>query len=333
MLNEVGGEPSRFGMNVEEYHRSCVESHDVHPFTMLATATHDTKRGEDVRMRLAVLSEIPDRWAAMVRYWSAKNDPHRTQFLPDRNAEYLYYQTLVGAWPIGPDRVIPYMEKATRESKQHTSWISVNEEYESALRSFIEQTLADQEFVESVSEFVQEVVGPGRVNSLAQVLLKLTAPGVPDIYQGTELWDLSLVDPDNRRAVDYDQRRKLLAALEGMSPENILQRMEEGLPKLWVVRQTLRLRSEQPGTFTRGTYTALRAAGLKADHVVACMRGESIIAVAPRLPLTLNGQWEETSIELPAKAWKNVLTGETLKGGKIQLADLLGRFPVALLAS
>src|SRR5262245_5744517 len=168
---------------------------------MLATSTHDTKRSEDVRARLDLLSEIPERWAGAVHRWSVRNSRHRPGDWPDRNAEYLFYQTLVGAWPIDSDRMTAYMAKATREAKAHTSWTSPNETYEHALRAFIESSMADRAFTSDLEAFVAPLIAAGRVNSLAQTLLKLTTPGIPDIYQGNELWDLSLVDPDNRRPV------------------------------------------------------------------------------------------------------------------------------------
>jgi (1->4)-alpha-D-glucan 1-alpha-D-glucosylmutase len=330
-LNDVGGEPNRFGVSVEEFHRHNQTMLAQHPSTMLATATHDTKRGEDARMRLAVLSEVPERWAAMVRFWSAKNDRHRTQFQPDRNAEYLYYQTLVGAWPIDAGRMTAYMEKASRESKQHTSWLTPNEEYEKALRGFVEATLEDEEFCDSVADFVAEIIDAGRVNSLAQALLKLTSPGVPDIYQGCELWDLNLVDPDNRRPVDYARRRDLLRQLEGLSTKDIMQRTEEGLPKLWLVRQTLQLRREHPEWFHATLYEPVIATGEKAEHVVAFIRGGKVISIVPRLALTLAGNWGETTLSIPPGHWRNALTGDKLDGGTLKLVELLKRYPVALL--
>src|SRR6185295_11194257 len=189
-------------------------------------------------------------WGSAVRRWFAQNGRHRRGGWPDRNAEYLLYQTLAGAWPLSVERAAAYMEKAAREAKVHTAWTHVNAEYEEALREFIRGILEDAEFVTDLESFVAPLVEPGRINSLAQTLLKLTAPGVPDFYQGTEIWDLSLVDPDNRRPVDYELRRGLLADLKGgMTPEEILARMEEGLPKLWVIRQGLQLRRRNPEPF------------------------------------------------------------------------------------
>jgi (1->4)-alpha-D-glucan 1-alpha-D-glucosylmutase len=313
-LNEVGGDPGRFGISPEEVHRTLSESW---PRAMLATSTHDTKRSEDVRARLALLSEIPDRWAEFVHRWFGR--------FSDPNAEYLLYQTLVGAWPIETDRVVAYMEKAAREAKGATSWTRTDTEYEDSLRSFVEAVLADGDFVADLEAFVALLVEPGRINSLAQTLVKLTAPGVPDIYQGTELWSLALVDPDNRRPVDYEERRQLLNDLAGEpAPEEILARMDQGLPKLWVIRQALRLHRRL------GSYAPLQAKGDRAGHVFAFSRGE-IVTVVPRLVIGLGGDWGDTSLDLPPG--RNELTGEDVSGGEVRLSDLLRRFPVALLSS
>jgi (1->4)-alpha-D-glucan 1-alpha-D-glucosylmutase len=331
-LNEVGGDPGRFGVSVEEFHRESAEAQARWPRTMLATSTHDTKRGEDVRARLALLSEIPERWSAAVQRWAAMNEPRRRGEWPDRNTEYLLYQTLVGAWPIDAERVVAYMEKAAREAKVHTSWTDPHAPYEDALRGFIVDVLADEEFCGDLERFVATLVEPGRITSLAQTLVKLTAPGVPDLYQGTELWTLTLVDPDNRTPVDYGLRRRLLDELEDMTPEEIWRRIDEGLPKLWVIRQALAVRRRRPELFgARGDYRPLEPRGARARHVIAFMRGESAITVAPRLVLGLGGDWGDTSLELPAGRWRNELTGEAVTGGPVRLADLLPQFPVALL--
>ncbi len=216
-LNEVGGDPAHFGLSVEEFHRACGQALEQWPNAMLASTTHDTKRSEDVRSRLALLSEIPDEWAAAVRRWSVLNEKHHRNNLPDRNAEYLFYQTVVGAWPLPVDRAHAYMEKASREAKQHTNWTDGDAAYDDALKSFVTSALGDKEFLADLERFVAPLIEPGQINSLAQTLLKLTAPGVPDIYQGTELWDSSLVDPDNRRPVDFEKRQRLLAELTQLS--------------------------------------------------------------------------------------------------------------------
>jgi (1->4)-alpha-D-glucan 1-alpha-D-glucosylmutase len=293
----------------------------------------DTKRSEDVRARLSLLSEIPEQWGQAVERWAEHNLRHTSGAFPDRNAEYLLYQILVGAWPIDSDRATAYMLKATREAKAHTSWTVANETYEEALKAFVAGILGDRQFLTDLIGFVEPLIGPGRINSLSQALLKLTSPGVPDIYQGNELWDMSLVDPDNRRAVDFETRRKLLAELSDRStPEEILRRTEEGLPKLWVTKQALHLRRTRPELFgPEGSYTPIEAKGPRADHVVAYSRGEGCVVVAPRLPIRLGGDWLDTTITIPGGGWSNLLTGEDVQGGEAKLGRLLARFPVALL--
>jgi (1->4)-alpha-D-glucan 1-alpha-D-glucosylmutase len=225
-----------------------------------------------------------------------------------------------------------YMAKATREAKAHTSWTSPNEAYDAALRDFVEGAMADLTFTVDAEAFVAPLIAAGRVNSLAQTLLKLTAPGIPDIYQGTELWDLSLVDPDNRRPVDYALRQRLLAALDRATPAEIMARIDEGLPKLWVIRQSLQLRRRRPALFgPEGAYRPLAATGDRSGHVVAFTRGEGILTVVPRLMMRLEESWLDTTLELPPGRWRNELTGDVAQG-LVRIADLLAPFPVALLS-
>jgi (1->4)-alpha-D-glucan 1-alpha-D-glucosylmutase len=332
-LNEVGGAPDRNGLTVTEFHDYCGKMQATHPQTMTTLSTHDTKRADDVRARLAAITEIPGRWKAMVSRWSRANTPFRTGKYPDRNTEYFLYQTMVGAWPISNDRLIAYMEKATREAKQQTSWTQPNKEFEEALKTFIERIMESQAFVSELERFVGRVLEPGRMNSLTQVLLKLTAPGVPDTYQGSELWDLSLVDPDNRRPVDYDLRRGMLSELQGgMGVDEIMRRMDNGMPKLHVVHKALQLRREHPEWFgAEAAYKPIAAEGSKSDHLIAYLRGDSVAAFAPRWPLKLGGNWAATSFELPQGQWNNILTGEAVTGGRQRVGSLLRRFPVALL--
>ena len=331
-LNEVGGDPGVFGRSVEEFHAANADTQERWPQTMLTTSTHDTKRSEDVRARLSLLSELPDEWSAAARRWSARNEGYRTGAFPDRNAEYMLYQALVGAWPLDETRATEYMIKAAREAKQRTSWTAQNTEYERALQAFIAGALADEEFVADLRGFVERLTTPGWVTSLSQTLLKLTAPGVPDIYQGCDLWDLSLVDPDNRRTVDYELRQRLLGELEGATPEDIWARRDEGLPKLWLTRQALAARRMHAQAFgPRGAYEPLLAQGAKAAHVVAFARGGEVVSVAPRLVIGLGDDWGDTTIELPAGRWRNTLTGDEAAGGPLSLAEALRRFPVALL--
>jgi (1->4)-alpha-D-glucan 1-alpha-D-glucosylmutase len=330
-LNEVGGDPSRFGTSVAEFHQACQKTQASAPWTLLAATTHDTKRSEDVRARLALLSEIPRRWAEALRRWAGLNARHRHADLPDRNTEYLIYQTLVGAWPLTRERLTAYLTKAVREAKLHTSWTQPDERYEQGVLDFATAILEDAEFRRDLEAFVDPLVHPGRINSLAQTLLRLTAPGVPDIYQGTELWDLSLVDPDNRRPVDFQLRRDLLAATAHASCEEILARMDEGLPKLWVMRQALRLRRRRAACFgPQGSYRPLEVRGARAAHVVALLRGDEVAAVAPRLLLGLDGDWTGTELQLPPGDWRNLLTGDAASGGAVELAGILAQFPVAL---
>jgi (1->4)-alpha-D-glucan 1-alpha-D-glucosylmutase len=335
-LNEVGGDPGKFGITPDEFHAYCQDRHARWPTTMLASTTHDTKRSEDVRARLALLSEIPDQWAVAVTRWREKNRRHQRNDAPDRNLEYLLYQTLVGAWPIEQERLNAYLIKAARESKTQTSWLSPESNYEEAMTGFVEALLGDAEFLEDLKSFVDPLIEPGRVNALSQTLIKLTAPGVPDLYQGTELWTLSLVDPDNRRPVDYAVRRRLLAELktDTLTPEALLARADESLPKLHLTRQALRLRQECPDCYgADAAYVPLRAEGLKASHVVAFARGgeTGCLTIAQRLPFRRGPDWVGTTLALPKQPWLNVMTGEQVAGGVTALGDLLGRFPVALL--
>ena len=256
--------------------------------------------------------------------------------MPDRNTEYLYYQTLIGAWPLTLDRASAYMLKAAREAKQKTSWVGNNQEFEGALHRFIEKTLAHEPFLRELLQFVDKVKDAGRVNSLSQTLLKHTAPGVPDLYQGTEVWDLSLVDPDNRRPVDYEVRRRLLHELKTMSDDKrvgeIMARADEGLPKMWTIYQALHLRREHKDWFGADSgYTRLAVDGTKRDHVIAYLRGDSVATIVPRLTVKLLGIWKNTTVALPEGRWRNRLTGNDLDGGKVAIQNLLKEFPVALL--
>ncbi len=331
-LNEVGGDPGCFGITPEEFHRYCRDTQESHPRTMLASSTHDTKRSEDVRARISVLSEMPSCWKGAVERWAKMNAKHKKDGLPDRNTEYLLYQTMLGAWPIDTDRLLPYMEKATREAKQQTSWLAPNKSFEDATRHFVEAVYGDDVFRRDFEAFVQPLVEPGRINSLSLTLLKFTAPGIPDTYQGTELWNLSLVDPDNRRPVDYNLRRDLLSELPKLSVGDVWRRIDEGLPKLWTIYHALRVRREQPAAFDhRGAYSPIKAEGDKSDHLLAYTRGDRISVMAPRLVFKLNRDWGDTSVQVPSGNWKNQLSGSFFKGGTLRVGDILERFPVALL--
>jgi (1->4)-alpha-D-glucan 1-alpha-D-glucosylmutase len=340
-MNEVGSDPGRDGLTVDEFHAWCEKMHATRPLTMTTLSTHDTKRSDDVRARLAVLSELPGRFSSAIQRWSRINSEFRTKTVsgvefPDRNTEYFYYQTLIGAWPLSVERAQAYMLKAMREAKQQTSWVANNKEFEDALHTFIEKTLAHPPFLQKVDEFVARIIDAGRTNSLAQTLLKYTAPGVPDLYQGSELWDLSLVDPDNRRPVDYALRRRLLTEVQQLSGDGIakkiMQRADEGLPKLWTIHQALMLRREKPEWLgAQAAYTPLVAEGSKSDHIIAYLRGDSVIAVVPRLTVKLDGAWRRTRLPLPEGRWKNRLAGAIIEGGSVEVDKLLRDFPVALL--
>ncbi|HEV2694661.1 MAG TPA: malto-oligosyltrehalose synthase [Verrucomicrobiae bacterium] len=328
-LNEVGGDPEKFGINPDEFHEFAQRLWNDWPDSQITTSTHDTKRAEDVRARLNVLSEMPDIWSQTVRRWSAMNACHRQNELPDRKAEYLFYQTLAGAWPLSEERAQFYMEKAAHESKEHTTWTKRNIAYEKALKTFVSETLRDPEFTADVERFTGTLANAAAVNSLAQTLLKLVAPGVPDIYQGCELWDFSLVDPDNRRTVDFDLRRQLLAEAKNLSPEEIWKRRANGLPKLWLIQKALHLREQSPD-FAGFDYQPIFANGSKSGNVFGLMRGEKVIAIVPRFLMKLNNDWQDTSIQLPAGSWHNELSGEDLSG-EIRAEHLFRKFPVALL--
>lgn len=330
-LNEVGSDPGSFGVSVQELHDAMARTGREHPSSTLATSTHDTKLSEDVRARLAVLSEVPERWIASVRRWAELNERWRRGGMPDRNTEYLMYQTLVGAWPVGVARAQRYMEKAAKEAKVHTSWIHPQEAYDRALRAFVEGALTDRTFVEDLVAFVGTVIEPGRINSLTQTLLRLTCPGVPDLYQGTELWDLSLVDPDNRRPVDYDARRALLRFVTDAPIEEITARADEGAPKLFLIQRLLRLRRERPELFAPdATYRPLLVEGRKAEHVIAYARGEDLVVVAPRLVLGLGDGWGATMVELGRGEWRSIVTGNVHES-RSAMGPLLSDFPVNVL--
>ncbi len=314
-LNEVGGDPDRFGVSVAEFHTAQAAREISSPASMTALSTHDTKRSEDVRARLAVLSELPDEFAAAVRRWTERRG------LPEPTLNLLAWQTLLGAWPIGPDRLADYLDKAAKEAKVRTSWTEHDEDFEAAVRAWPQAVLDDAELLAEVRAFADRLTRPGWSNSLGQKLLQLAGPGVPDVYQGTDLWDLSLVDPDNRRPVDYAQRRALLAELEeGWTPPVD----ETGAAKLHVVRTVLRLRRRQPGLFAG--YHPVTATGPAAEHVVAFERTD-LIAVATRLPLGLSS-WAGTRLDLPEGVWVDQLGDRRADG---DLAELFTDYPVALL--
>jgi (1->4)-alpha-D-glucan 1-alpha-D-glucosylmutase len=303
------------------------------PYTMTTLSTHDTKRADDVRARLAALTEMPGRWKSALYRWARMNARHKTDKFPDKNTEYFLYQTLIGAWPISEERLLVYMEKAAREAKEQTSWTQQNKEFEDALRAFIQRILTSPEFIPDLEVMVGRVNHAGRLNSLAQSLVRYTAPGVPDTYQGGELWDYRLVDPDNRTPVDYEVRRGLLHELkEGLRAEEIMRRADSGLPKLWVAHRALTLRREHPEWFgAEAAYEPLRANGAKAAHAVGIVRAGRVAVVVPRWNIRRGDSWAGTTIDIPGGTWRNLLTADSVEGGRLRMQTLLQRFPVALL--
>jgi (1->4)-alpha-D-glucan 1-alpha-D-glucosylmutase len=380
-LNEVGGDPARFGVSLAAFHHANQERARRWPHTLLSTSTHDTKRSEDVRARLNVLSELAAEWKLHVGRWSRINRARKRkidgQVSPSRNDEYLLYQTLIGAWPLEDvddealarfaDRVDAYMLKAMREAKVRTSWRNPNAEYEAAVSNFVHTLLANRAsnlFLGDFIPFQQRVARYGMLNSVSQTVFKLTVPGVPDLYQGNEIWDFSLVDPDNRRPVDYQRRRALLTEIKTLfagpvdtwarAAHALLDRQADGCTKLYVTWRLLGLRRDYPHLFRHGRYLPLTVHGPRADHLCAYARLDDeqvAIIVAPRwfarlepaeaLPLG-DDVWGDSSVDvspLPARDYRNVLTGETLSAEErdgvrlLPVRRVLLSFPTAVLMS
>jgi (1->4)-alpha-D-glucan 1-alpha-D-glucosylmutase len=377
-LNEVGGDPERFGLSPEALHRYFEQRQARWPWALSPLSTHDTKRSEDVRARINVLSELPLEWEQRLATWGRLNAAHRRQvedlIAPDPNEEYLIYQTLLGAWPLGTmtsqaragfvGRIQAYVQKALYEAKVHTSWVNPNPEYSQAVADFVHSILDETvsgEFLANLLAFQKRISHYGLFNSLSQTLLRLTAPGVPDTYQGTELWDFSLVDPDNRRPVDYAERRRLLEELgqrlKGPDGRDLARELtvarQDGRIKLYVTRQALHERRQRPALFAEGDYLPLRAAGPGTEHIFAFLRRQSstwALVAVPRLlasfvpsmkTLPLGTEvWRDTSLLLPGMnpdlRFHNRFTGEKLalrnRQGQVFLsvADMLTHFPVAL---
>lgn len=372
-LNDVGGDPDRFGVSVDEFHDFLKRRQERWPHAMNATATHDTKRGEDARARINVLSELPDEWESQLRSWGRINRAKKTRVkgveTPDRNDEYFLYQTLIGAYPVdGQDderflaRLKSYLVKAVREAKVHTEWLKPDLAYEEAFVNFAESILApsdDNRFRAEFLLFVNNIAVGGMVNSLAQTVLKMTAPGVPDIYQGSELWDLSFVDPDNRRPVNYAERAGWLEELksaESKNPLGLLQELlshwQDGRIKLYLISKLLGFRRAHAELFNAGDYIPLNAVGAMGKQVCAFARRRGrlwTVAVVPRLigriayrsgaPLG-EELWGETALDLPVEAprrWVDVISGEPVEGAppaalnRLSLGSVFKHFPVALL--
>jgi (1->4)-alpha-D-glucan 1-alpha-D-glucosylmutase len=372
-LNEVGGDPASSGLSIGDFHNRNLARLECCPHTLNTTSTHDTKRSEDVRARINVLSEIPEEWEGHLIRWQEWNQPKKTEvngmLVPEPNTEMLLYQTLLGAWPLSADevsdfkeRLKSYMVKAVREAKVYTDWSSPNSEYEGALTAFVESILENSgqnEFLADFLRFQKQIAFYGALNSVAQVLLKVTSPGVPDFYQGTEVWDFSLVDPDNRRPVDFRKRMELLAGLirqeaggqQSLFPE-MLNSWADGRLKLYVTCKALNARSSCRQVFLEGQYIPLQADGPRQENVAAFMRysgGTWVLVVVPRLLTRLVGVgtmpvgrevWGDDRLLLPGSVperWLNVFTGETLKisgaGGRLPLSSVLSICPVALLTA
>jgi (1->4)-alpha-D-glucan 1-alpha-D-glucosylmutase len=377
-LNEVGGGPERFGVSPSAFHRRNLIRAEVWPNTMNATATHDTKRAEDVRARINVLSEMPSEWNRAIRRWREMNRKWKTkvaeEFSPGANEEYLFYQTLVGTWPLGPmnkaehgvytQRIQQYMEKALHEAKVHTSWINPNIEYDQAVREFVGNVLApspENAFLEDFRQFQAPVAQAGIWNSLSQVLLKIAAPGVPDFYQGAELWSLDLVDPDNRRPVDYEIRQTMLAKLRAQAESDapkLLERLVaspcDGAIKMYITSRALQFRKAHRQLFAQGSYVPLVATGNRSNHVVAFARGQNghtAIALAGRFflkvrnshPRPTGDAWGNTAVVMPPEMaghqWHNVFTGQQVPVEQrdglavICLSQVFAQCPVALLSN
>ncbi len=374
-LNEVGGDPSHFGTSVAEFHEANQERLSQWPDSMLASSTHDSKRSEDVRARINVLSEIPQEWQSRLRRWRDWNRTHKTTLedapVPARNDEYLLYQILIGAWPIESiddsawdafiKRIEQYMLKAVREAKEHTSWANTNADYEQAVTNFVRAILsrsAKNRFLPDIDEFQRHVSRVAVFNSLSQTVLKLSSPGVPDIYQGNELLHFVLVDPDNREPVDYDLRERSLHQLSqyaqsSKSLAEMLTPAYHGSAKLYVTWKTLNLRKENAELFQRGEYTPLAVSGQHSNHVIAFARrhqGRTAIVTVPRLCAKLMGNfhdticnpeiWGDTTMEVPdfeAPCYHDLFTGACIPGSRgaqhVPISNLFQQFPVALLLS
>jgi (1->4)-alpha-D-glucan 1-alpha-D-glucosylmutase len=367
-LNEVGGNPQRFGFSLMEFHEANLKRFRQWPHALNATSTHDTKRGEEVRARINALSEIPELWEKQIREWSRINRKRKKKVggvdVPDRNDEYFLYQTLIGAMPFEEDafpdfvnRIKEYVIKAVREAKVHTAWLKPDEDYEKAYLSFVEGILEPgNPFLAAFLPFQNRVAQWAVYTGLSQALVKLTSPGVPDIYQGSDLWDLSLVDPDNRRPVNYEKRRAFLKDIRAKAEKargeliaELLSTREDGRIKLYLIYVTLKVRKNNKALFREGGYVSLHTTGTLGDHVIAFARNEGkrwSVTVAPRFFVGLSDQgghplgeevWKDTALVLPQEApkkWENALTGEKIIGLRsIPLAEILRIFPAALLMS
>ena len=366
-LNEVGGEPQQFGLSIDAFHECNLDRQRNWPATLLATSTHDTKRSEDVRARMVAISELPELWRRSLQRWRLANRRWKRIIneteAPDGNEEYLLYQTLLGTWPVQPsgvpeaiatteyiERIQAYMGKALHEAKINTSWIQPNEEWDAAMRDFIGRILdssSRNKFVPAFLPIVQEIAWLGAINSLSQTLLKLTSPGVPDIYQGNEIWDYSLVDPDNRQPVDYRPRRAMLDALPASTPDELMRNWPDGRIKMFLTQRLLQFRREHVGLFQRGEYLPLGASGMFAECCVSFARrlgDQWIVVIAPRLSSRIGfppiaERWKDTVLEFPEtlslEHAHNLFTCRKLhhEGRVVAVADTLSILPFAVITN
>ena len=339
-VNEVGGDSNGpecyFG--VEEFHGRNLARHARWPHTMNASSTHDTKRSEDVRARINVISEFPAEWARRVRRWRRWTS---TTEAPAPNEQILIFQSMLGAWPIEPNRLKQYVRKALREGKTHTSWLNINQEYERRVLSFVDSLYSNQEFLNDFVRFQKKIAHFGALSSLSQLVLKITSPGIPDLYRGTDVWDLSLADPDNRRPVDFSSLMEMLAALkDNANPGQLLKCWTDGRLKLYLTWKLLNFRRAHADLFLQGEYIPLSVVGPRADHIIAFarrLRDDWCVVTVPRLLAKLGrgkNIWQGTSIRLPAGTplhWTNILTKEN-SSAELSVSGLFATLPFAALA-
>ncbi len=334
---EVGADPGHGAWaDVAEFHHRCIDRASTHPHTMTTWMTHDAKRSSDVRSRIAGLSEDATGWLGAVERFEALLEPHRRDGLPDRRTSWLLWQTLIGAHPLSTERALAYLTKAVREAKLDTTWTDVDEPWETATLGAVGDALADDAVRAALDEVAGPLVLPGRIASLSTVAITATVPGVCDVYQGSELWDLSLVDPDNRRPIDHARRHRLMSELDATEGAPVVDGdpAEEGRAKLALVRAVLGLRRRRPGVFLDGDHRPVDATGPLSGHLVAFSRGDEAVTLAPRLVrgLAASGGWDEaTTVALPAGSWIDVMSGRLLDGGEQPVGEVLGHFPVAVL--
>jgi (1->4)-alpha-D-glucan 1-alpha-D-glucosylmutase len=366
-LNEVGGEPQQFGLSADAFHERNADRQRDWPATLLGTSTHDTKRSEDARARIVAISEMPELWRQSLQRWRTANRRWKRQVseaeAPDADEEYLLYQSLLGTWPVEQSgaasknasaeytaRIQAYMAKALNEAKLNTSWIQPNEACLAAMHDFVAGILdatPKNKFLPIFRPVVEEIARIGAINSLSQTLLKLTSPGVPDIYQGNEIWNLALVDPDNRRPIDYKRRREMLAALAKVKPEEVLQNCPDDRIKMFLTQRLLRFRNEHVDLFRQGNYFPIKASGTFADCCIGFAReldGQWVVVVAPRLSSRIGfppvgERWKDTVVDFPeslavAKV-RELFTGREIRvqDRQLKLAEALSILPFAVISN